>query len=126
MSAFSSAIQEFLSANDDARRLGPYRCTEVLDKLGTAPVFKADEEHAGLSVRVVAVKVFDIGKGKRGGAEGAFQSRVVDEARALCRVQHPNVIRFHALATDEKRGLMGLVMEFAEGINVDQELERVP
>ena len=35
-------------------------------------------------------------------------------SRALCRVQHPNVIRFNTLSTDARRGLMGLVMEFAD------------
>lgn len=112
---FTPAIRAFLAAPEDARRLGPYRCKELLDKAGTAPVFKAVEEHAGLSLRDVAVKVFDIARPK-----------VLDEARALCRVQHPNVIRFHTLSTDPKRGLMGLVMELAEGINLGQQLEALP
>jgi serine/threonine protein kinase len=128
MSTFSPAIRDFLAAPEDARRLGPYRCEEVLDKSGTAPVFKAFEEHAGLSLRNVAVKVFDIAKtkGTKGDATDGWQARVVDEARSLCRVQHPNVIRFHTLATDTKRGLMGLVMEFAEGISVDRQLQDLP
>src|SRR5688572_25042886 len=115
MSTFSPAIREFIAAPEAARRLGPYRCTALLDKAGTAPVFRAVEEHAGLSLRDVAVKVFDIGKGKDG------NSRVVDEARSLCRVQHPNVVRFHTLSTDPKRGLMGLVMEYAEGVSVERQ-----
>jgi serine/threonine protein kinase len=123
MSTFSPAIREFLAAPSDARRIGPYRCKDLLDKAGTAPVFRAVEEHAGLSLREVAVKVFDIGAAK--GGDG-WQARVVDEARSLCRVQHPNVIRFHTLSTDAKRGLMGIVMEFAEGVSVDRQLEEVP
>jgi serine/threonine protein kinase len=127
--SFSPAIREFLAAPDNARRLGPYLCKEPLDKAGTAPVFRAVEEHAGLSLRDVAVKVFDIGRMKAGKPEAAtdgWQARVVDEARSLCRVQHPNVIRFHTLATDPKRGLMGLVMEFAEGISVERQLKDIP
>lgn len=120
MSAFSPAIREFLAAPADARRLGPYRCKELLDEAGTAPVFKAVEEHAGRSLREVAVKVFDIGKTTDEG------SRVLDEARSLCRVQHPNVVRFHTLSTDPKRGLMGLVMELAKGISLDRELAELP
>ncbi len=120
MSAFTPAIREFLALSDASRRLGPYRCQGLLDKAGTAPVFRAVEEHAGLNLREVAVKVFDIGKGD------GFQQRVVDEARSLCRVQHPNVIRFHTLSTDAKRGLMGIVMEFAEGVSVDKQLEEIP
>ncbi len=115
-----------MAAPDDARRLGPYRCKELLDKAGSAPVYRAVEEHAGLSLREVAVKIFDIGQTKAGDAPEGWQARVVDEARALCRVQHPNVIRFHTISTDPKRGLMGLVMEFAEGVSVDKQLDGVP
>jgi serine/threonine protein kinase len=125
MSAFSPAIREFLAAPDDARRLGPYRCKELLDQAGTAPVFKAVEEHAGRSLREVAVKVFDIGKAGTA-ASTDDGSRVLDEARSLCRVQHPNVVRFHTLSTDPKRGLMGLVMEFANGISLERELADLP
>src|SRR3954471_12688809 len=124
MFAFSPALCGFLGVPDDARRLGPYRCKDLLDKAGSAPVFKAVEEHAGLSLREVAVKVFDIGKTATGTTDDG--SRVVDEARSLCRVQHPNVVRFHTLSTDPKRGLMGLVMEFAKGISLDRELADLP
>lgn len=125
--AFSPAIREFLGTSDDARRLGPYRCKELLDKAGSAPVFKAIEEHAGLNLREVAIKVFDIGVSPAAKKDADnWQTRVLDEARSLCRVQHPNVIRFHTLSTDTKRGLMGLVMEFAEGISVDRQVADVP
>src|SRR5262245_40031151 len=120
--SFTPAIREFLAAPVDTRRLGPYRCKDLLDQAGTAPVFKAVEEHAGLSLREVAVKVFDIGTKTGDG----WQTRVVDEARSLCRVQHPNVIRFHTLSTDTKRGLMGLVMELAEGVSLEKELALLP
>jgi serine/threonine protein kinase len=144
---FSPSIRDFLAAPDEARRIGPYRCKELLDKAGAAPVYKAVEEHAGLSLREVAIKIFDIGTGpakppipaKPGApalkptasaaaearlslAPEAWQQRILDEARSLCRVQHPNVIRFHTLATDAKRGLMGLVMEFADGISIDKRM----
>jgi eukaryotic-like serine/threonine-protein kinase len=136
--SFTPAIREFIAAPVDTRRLGPYKCKELLDQAGTAPVFKAVEEHAGLGIREVAVKVFDIGTAnpvrppskasdpppKAG--KVSWQQRVVDEARSLCRVQHPNVIRFHTLSTDPKRGLMGLVMEFAEGINFREQLKGIP
>ena len=125
MSAFSPSIRELLATPDAARRLGPYWCKELLDKAGSAPVFRAVEEHAGHKLREVAIKVFDIGKVK-GAEDDDWQQRVVDEARSLCRVQHPNVIRFHTLSTDAKRGLMGLVMEFAEGISLDRELAELP
>lgn len=132
--SFSPAISQFIAAPDAARRIGPYRCKELLDQAGTAPVYRAVEEHGGLSLREVAIKLFDIGIAPPAAEPGArasiapsgWQARVVDEARALCRVQHPNVIRFHTLATDPKRGLMGLVMEFAEGVSVDRQLAEKP
>src|SRR4051812_14162880 len=104
MAAFSTALRDFLNAPDAARRLGPYRCKDLLDKTGTAPVFRAVEEHAGLDLREVAIKVFDMGRPQIKGGGAGEPSRVVDEARSLCRVQHPNVIRFHTLTTDPKRG----------------------
>lgn len=122
MSTFSPAIRDFLAAPESARRLGPYLCKEPLDKAGSAPVFRAVEEHAGHAIREVAVKVFDIGRS----TSKSPQPRVVEEARALCRVQHPNVIRFHTLTTDTKRGLMGLVMELADGISVGKQLADLP
>ena len=115
MSTFSPAIKTLLAAPDDKRRLGPYLCKELLDKAGSAPVFRAVEEHGGRILRDVAVKVFDLG-------QAADSGRVVDEARALCRVQHPNVVRFHTLANDPKSGLMGLVMELAQGTSLDREI----
>lgn len=122
MAAFSPAIREFLAAPEASRRLGPYACKEPLDEAGTAPVFRAVEEHAGHALREVAVKVFDVGKVPTKGK----QPRVVEEARALCLVQHPNVIRFHSLTTDPRRGLMGIVMELAEGVTLDKELASLP
>ncbi len=127
MTEFSPAISDFLALADDARRIGPYRCTVLLDKAGSAPVFQAVEEHAGLSLREVAVKVFDIGRSRMSrDVQSMWQTRVIDEARSLCRVQHPNVIRFHTLCTDQERGLMGLVMEFARGVSLDKQLEGIP
>lgn len=119
MSTFSPAIQKLLAAPEGERRLGPYLCKELLDQAGTAPVFRAVEEHGGRVLRDVAVKVFDLGQ-----TEDA--ERVVDEARSLCRVQHPNVVRFHTLANDPKRGLLGLVMELATGTSLDRELAELP
>ena len=54
MSTFSPAIRDFLAAPESARRLGPYLCKEPLDKAGSAPVFRAVEEHAGHAIREVA------------------------------------------------------------------------
>jgi formylglycine-generating enzyme required for sulfatase activity len=121
MTAPSAAIRALVDEPDDVRRLGPYRCVGLLGHGGFAPVFRAVEEHAGVTLRDVAVKVFDIGR-----TGPAWQARVIEEARALCRVEHANVVRFHALYTDEARGLMGLVMELVDGEPLDRRVDAMP
>jgi hypothetical protein len=44
---------------------------------------------------------------------------VVREARALCRVEHPGVVRFYTLHLDDDAGLLGLVMEFLDGRSLE-------
>ena len=39
------------------------------------------------------------------------KARILEEAQALCRVEHPNIVRFYALAVDDDRGLIALAME---------------
>src|SRR6185295_18552916 len=50
------------------------------------------------------------------------RERVVAEARALCRVEHPSVVRFYALPMDEARGVMGLAMEHVAGTPLHERL----
>jgi hypothetical protein len=49
------------------------------------------------------------------------QRRLLDEARALARVRHPNVIAVHGVA--EHDGRAGLWMEFAPGRTLEAEIE---
>src|SRR5262249_19187215 len=37
------------------------------------------------------------------------------EAARLCRVEHPNIVRFYSLPVDEERGIVGLAMEYVGG-----------
>lgn len=105
---------------------GPFRLVRRLGQGGFAPVYLAEEVHGGRKLRDVALKLFFV---RRPGAEGAsapeeaaFRDRVLDEARALCRVEHPNVVRFLAVHRDDDRGVLGLAMELVRGEALDARL----
>lgn len=107
---------------------------EQLGRGGAAPVWLAREVYGATELRTAAVKLFALGPSSvpaRGGAppgvEGetvarARRDRIVEEARALCRVQHPNVVRFYALPMDEALGVMGLAMEHVAGASLARRL----
>ena len=77
---------------------------------GSRPCGLAREVYGAAELRTVAVKLFPVG-----GLRDRRGARVIDEARALCRVEHPNVVRFYALPIDEARGVIGLAMEHVAG-----------
>lgn len=74
----------------------------------------AKEVYGAAELRAVAVKLFPLVEAER--------LRIIDEARALCRVEHPNVVRFYALTIDEARGVIGLAMEHVAGVPLDRRL----
>ena len=104
---------ELLALPEHQRRLGPFVLVEQLGRGGFAPVWLAREVYGAAELRTVAVKLFPVG-----GA--AARARVIEEARALCRVEHPNVVRFYALPIDEARGVIGLAMEHVAGGALDR------
>jgi serine/threonine protein kinase len=116
-------------APESARRLGPFVLVRPLGRGGFAPVWLADEVHDGRKLREVAIKLF-----RRPAAIAAdtpeaarWRDAIIDEAHALCRIEHPNVVRFHALVRDEQAGVVGLVMEHVVGAALDVVLrERGP
>jgi WD40 repeat protein/serine/threonine protein kinase len=109
MAARSRRLRAFLDLPPELRRIGPFRLLEPLGKGGFAPVWRAAEVYGGVTVRLVAIKLFAIDEGRE---------RVIDEARALCSVEHPNVVRFFSLLEEEAYGLVALAMEYAEGAAV--------
>ncbi len=50
----------------------------------------------------------------------ALQQRILDEARAAARVQHPNVVRCHEVVDDD--GTPVIVMEYIDGGSLDEVL----
>ena len=72
-------------------RIGPFRIVAALGAGGFAPVFLAVEE------------------------------KIVDEARALCRVEHPGIVRFYQLLEDGP--VLGLAMEHVRGTSLAARLD---
>ncbi len=124
-------IAELLARPDVDRSIGPFKLVQPLGRGGFAPVWLANEVYGGVALRTVAIKLFALEESSQG--EGSRESRVssivaqreriVDEARALCQVEHPNVVRFYAIATNVAETVMGLVMEHVHGISVDKRLD---
>ena len=117
-------IHALLARAPAERRLGPFVLVEQLGQGGFAPVWLARETYGTTELRRAAVKLFPLRRSALGD-DTALRDRIVEEARALCRVQHPNVVRFYALPIHEELGVMGLAMEHAEGDPLDKKIARL-
>ncbi|MEX1367513.1 MAG: serine/threonine-protein kinase, partial [Nannocystaceae bacterium] len=106
-------------------RLGRYRVGEVLGRGGSGTVFEAYDEQLD---RTVAIKVM---RARPEGAEheDTAQRRLLREAKAAARLEHPNVVRVFDLGrygAEEAEDLAGtiaahgvfLVMERVDGIDL--------
>jgi serine/threonine protein kinase len=116
-----------LLASSSPPRLGPFRFVAELGEGGFAPVFLAAEEYGGAELRTVALKLFaidDVG-GTTGtiGTRSQARERIVEEARALCRVEHPNVVRFFQLVEEPTGTVLGLAMEHVRGTSLADRLD---
>lgn len=111
------ALVHLLARPNAERRLGSFSLVRQLGRGGFAPVWLAEEMYGGKRVRDAAVKLFDVGK-----TSTQARDRLIQEAQALCRVDHPNVVRFYSLALDESIGVGGLAMELVAGPSLDQRI----
>ncbi|MDC3961469.1 serine/threonine-protein kinase [Polyangium jinanense] len=103
-----------------APQIGPYLLVQQLGKGGFAPVFLAEERYDGKLLRHVAIKLFAFdAAAARGHDVSRWRDEIIEEARALCRVEHPNVVRFYALLCDDASARIGLVMEHVAGASLD-------
>ncbi|WP_437908013.1 AAA family ATPase [Sorangium sp. So ce327] len=112
-------------------RLGPFRLVRQLGSGGFAPVWLAEEIYEGRKLRDVAIKLFFVPEQLAGSpdATAAWRDTILDEAQALCRVEHPNVVRFYSFQRDDALGVVGLVMEYVAGTSLDalsREAGRLP
>lgn len=119
-------VHSLLARPEHDRALGPYRLLRQLGRGGFAPVWLAEEAHDGKRLRDVAIKLFFLPETIVSASPEArvWRDGVLEEARALCRVEHPNVVRFYALQRDDPGGVIGLVMEHVAGESLDVRLEK--
>ena len=132
MARVAPALRAFLELPQGARRLGPFQLLHPLGKGGFAPVWLAEEVYGDTKLRTAAIKLFAFeardGQPRTSlsspitSPEAQRRDQILEEARALCRVEHPNVVRFYALPTDEPRGIVGLAMEHVAGTSLDEKL----
>jgi eukaryotic-like serine/threonine-protein kinase len=87
---------------------GHYRLIRPLGRGGMGVVLLARDE---VLDRDVALKLI-----RAGGSDSDLRDRFLTEARAMARVNHPNVLQIHAFGHHE--GTPYLVMEFVEGQTV--------
>ncbi len=130
--ARSSAVLGRL-LNEERPKIGPFRLVRALGAGGFAPVYLAIETYGKLELRTVAVKLFaiDAEEVDKGGSTGtgtgtfrATRDRILEEARALCRVEHPNVVRFLQIAQDDSGTVYGLAMEHVQGRSLADRLDK--
>jgi eukaryotic-like serine/threonine-protein kinase len=120
ISRLPGAIARFAEKPEEERRLGPFVLVKQLGRGGFAPVWLAREVYGDALLRTAAVKLFPL---PQGGADSKRQrANIIAEARALCRVEHPNVVRFYSLALDASETLIGLAMEHVAGTPLDRRL----
>ncbi|WP_170319274.1 serine/threonine-protein kinase [Polyangium spumosum] len=117
METLDPALSSLITRPPEQRRIGPFVLVEQLGAGGYAPVWLARETYGKAELRTAAVKLFSLD------VDATDRSRILEEARALCRVEHPNVVRFYALAIDEAAGVMGLAMEHVAGRSLEDRLE---
>ncbi|MDC0745655.1 nSTAND1 domain-containing NTPase [Polyangium mundeleinium] len=117
METLDPALSSLITRPPEQRRIGPFVLVEQLGAGGYAPVWLARETYGKAELRTAAVKLFSLD------VNANDRSRILEEARALCRVEHPNVVRFYAIAVDEAAGVMGLAMEHVAGRSLEDRLD---
>jgi serine/threonine protein kinase len=104
-------------AQDDVhpRRIGRYEIVRTIGRGAMGEIFEAKDPALG---RLVAIKLLG---GAAVGHDEAL-ARFRDEARAVARLQHPNIVAVHDFG--EQDGSAFIVMEIVRGGSLGQWLER--
>src|SRR5262249_7587192 len=93
--------------------LGVYRILDVVGKGGMSVVYKAQHR---MTHQIVALKILP--------AELAIlddiKARFIEEARALAKVEHPNIVRLYNFG--EEGGRFVLAMQFIEGTTFERKI----
>ncbi|MDQ6642831.1 MAG: serine/threonine protein kinase, partial [Chloroflexota bacterium] len=106
--------------NDDldvlvGRSLGQFRIVERIGAGGMATVFKAYQPNLD---RYVAIKVLPAYHAR----DPVFVKRFVQEARAVAKLVHPNILQIHDFG--EQDNITYIVMEYVEGGTLKDRLKR--
>jgi serine/threonine-protein kinase len=109
---------DFLSAGGPAGpggRLGPYQVVRVVGRGGMGVVLQAFDPALN---RHVAIKVL----APQWASSAAARQRFAREAQATAALCHDHVVAIHGV--DEVQGLPYLVMEYVQGVSLQQQLDR--
>lgn len=109
---------DFLDSSDSPEylgRLGTYEVTEVVGQGGMGIVLKA---HDPALNRFVAVKVMS----PQLASSATARKRFLREAQAAAAVSHDHVVTIHAV--NETHKLPFLVMEYIDGMSLEQRIDR--
>jgi uncharacterized membrane protein YhaH (DUF805 family) len=100
---------------EDVRKLFPQlEIIEQIGRGGMGVVYKARQPQLD---RFVALKILSVGPGSSG-AQSNFAERFSREARALARLNHPNIVSVFDFG--QAGDLFYLIMEFVDGANLRQ------
>ena len=112
-------MDEFLNTKefveDKGKKLGRYRITRKIGEGAMGAVYQA---HDTSLERVVAIKVLS----KRAAADANAVQRFIREAKTTARLHHPNIVPMHEF--EQISGAYCLVMDFIDGLSLDQLLEQ--
>jgi tRNA A-37 threonylcarbamoyl transferase component Bud32 len=97
-----------------AGRFPQLEILELLGRGGMGAVYKARQTKLD---RLVALKILT----PEAGNDPAFAERFAREARAMARLNHPNIVTVHDFG--EAGGLYYFVMEYVDGVNLRQMLQ---
>ncbi len=94
---------------------GKYHIERVLGEGGMGVVYLASDINTQINVVVKAIR-------SEYAHTKEFRDRILDEGRALARIDHPNVVRLNAVVVEP--AALYLVMQFIEGESLDVTIER--
>ncbi|HEX9190100.1 MAG TPA: serine/threonine-protein kinase, partial [Vicinamibacteria bacterium] len=95
---------------------GPYRVVEPLGRGGMATVYRAYEPALD---RYVALKVLP----REFLHDPGFKDRFHREAKALAKLEHPNIVPIYNYDIDEKEGIPWMAMRLVPGGSLSQRLK---
>ncbi|NUP14295.1 MAG: protein kinase [Polyangiaceae bacterium] len=94
--------------------MGRYELVDIIGGGGFATVWRARTAGPGGFERSVAVKVIRPGRAN----QKRFQDMLLDEARLVARIQHPNVAQIWEVGEDPRS--LYVVMELVDGVSLDE------